>query len=97
MFLKNWGDPDTQISLKRVGSLKQGTLYLCVDSEDDAHCSVWIYKGRDRVLFFAKKKLVVHFKWSLFGEGHKPLKGAAAIRGTGIRPPLAGDIWALVA
>ena len=90
LFLKNWGDPDTQVSLKRVGNLRQGSLYLRVDSEDDAHYSVWIYKERDHVLFFSKKKLVVHFKWSVFDGRRKQLKGGTNVHGMGIRSALLG-------
>jgi hypothetical protein len=97
LFLKNWGEPDTQISLKKLGSLQQGTLYLSVDSEDDAYYSIWIYKERDRVLFFAKKKLIVHFKWSGFDERHKQLRESTGVHGMRITPALVGKTLSLVA
>jgi hypothetical protein len=37
-------------------------------SEGETLHSVWIYKKKDRIFFFAKKKLISHFKWSDFKE-----------------------------
>ncbi len=67
LFLKEWGEPEARILLKRVGTLcKRGSLFLTVSSDEEADCSIWIYKGKDRILFFTKKKLISHFKWSGF-------------------------------
>ena len=72
LFLNQWGVPETQIGLKRVGSLdKLGSLFLIEDSAEEAHYSVWIYKKRDRILFFTKKRLVSHSRWSEFREKWK--------------------------
>ena len=69
LFLNQWGVPETQIGLKRVGSLdKLGSLFLIEDSAQEAHYSVWIYKKRDRILFFTKKRLISHSTWSEFRE-----------------------------
>ena len=87
-FLKNWGIPDARILLRRLGNLQQGTLYLRVDSEEDAHYSVWIYKEKDRVFFFAKKKLIVHFKWSGFHERRKQMKEETGVHGMRNSPAL---------
>jgi hypothetical protein len=72
LFLNQWGVPETQIGLKRVGSLdKLGSLFLIENSAEEAHHSVWIYKKRDRILFFTKKRLVSHSRWSEFREKWK--------------------------
>ena len=69
VFLKQWGEPETQIGLNPLGSVcKLGSLFLIVDSTEEVSHSVWIYKKRDRILFFTKKKLTSHFKWSEFKE-----------------------------
>ncbi len=72
LFLNQWGVPETQIGLKRVGTLeKLGSLFLIEDAAEEAHHSVWIYKKRDRILFFTKKRLVSHSRWSEFREKWK--------------------------
>jgi hypothetical protein len=74
LFLKNWGGPEALISLKRLGEFsKREALYLVVDSDDEADYSIWIYRKKDRILFFARRKLVAHFKWSAFREGSDSL------------------------
>jgi hypothetical protein len=72
VFLKQWGEPETQIGLNCLGSLyKLGTLFLIVNPSEEVHHSVWIYKKKDRILFFTKKRLTSHFKWSEFKESSK--------------------------
>ncbi len=66
-FLKQWGEPETTIGLNRLGVFnKLGPLFLVNDPAHEVHHSIWIYKKRDRILFFTKKRLVFHFKWSEF-------------------------------
>jgi len=72
VFLKQWGEPETQIGLNRLGSsYKLGSFFLIVNPTEEAHYSVWIYKKKDRILFFTKKRLTSHFKWSEFKESSK--------------------------
>jgi len=98
LFRKNWGEPDAEISLKKLGIFFQrGGLYLSVKSEDDADYSVWIYKERDRVLFFTKKKLIVHFKWSGFDRRRQQSIRGNGADAAGITPSLIGKTLALVA
>ncbi|OGP89343.1 MAG: hypothetical protein A2157_01645 [Deltaproteobacteria bacterium RBG_16_47_11] len=76
IFLNQWGVPETRIGLKRIGSLdKLGSLFLIEDSAEEAHYSVWIYKKRDRILFFTKKRLLSHSRWSEFRETWKKTNG----------------------
>jgi hypothetical protein len=77
VFLKQWGEPETQIGLNCLGSLyKLGTLFLIVNPSEEVHHSLWIYKKKDRILFFTKKRLTSHFKWSEFKESsNRPKEG----------------------
>jgi hypothetical protein len=69
IFLNQWGEPETQIGLKRLGSLdKLGSFFLIEDPVGEVHHSVWIYKQRDRILFFTKRRLISHSRWSEFRE-----------------------------
>jgi hypothetical protein len=63
------GEPESRIPLKKLGHFySRGILYVMIGSDEDADCSIWIYRKRDRILFFTKKKLISHFKWSGFEE-----------------------------
>jgi len=75
IFLNQWGEPETQISLKRLGSVdKLGSMFLIENPAGEAHHSIWIYKKKDRILFFTKKKLISHSRWSEFREQWKKSK-----------------------
>ncbi len=75
IFLKEWGDPDTRIGLDCLGSLcNLGSLFLIAEPSEETHKSVWIYKKKDRILFFTEKRLTSHFKWSEFREKCKKVK-----------------------
>ena len=98
VFLKNWGGPDAEIFLRRLGRLRErGTLYLTVNSGDKADYSVWIYKKKDRVLFFSEKTLHSHFKWSGFEEERNRLKNEMNVKAMNISPGLTVRSLALVA
>ena len=72
IFLKQWGEPETQIGLDWLGNFfKLGSFFLIADSIQEVHHSVWIYKKKDRILFFTRKRLTSHFKWSEFKESSK--------------------------
>jgi len=67
VFLTEWGEPETQVSLNQLGKLsKLGTVFLVTDPVDQAHTSVWIYKKRNSILLFTKEKLVSHFTFNKF-------------------------------
>jgi hypothetical protein len=75
IFLNQWGEPETQIGLKRLGSFnKLGSFFLIEESAGEVLHSVWIYKKRDRILFFTKKRLISHSRWSEFRERGKQPK-----------------------
>jgi len=67
VFLKQWGEPETQVSLNKLGKLnKLGTIFLISDPAEEAHISVWIYKKKNSILLFTKEKLVSHFSFRRF-------------------------------
>ena len=66
-FLNQWGEPETQINLNRLGRFNNlGTIFLITEPTEEAHLSVWIYKKKDRILFFTKEKLISHFSFKKF-------------------------------
>jgi hypothetical protein len=98
VFLKQWGEPETQIGLNPLGSMcKLGSMFLVVDPTDEVHHSIWIYKKRDRILFFTKKRLTSHFKWSEFKEILKRPKEERDFRVIKAPPVFMATTLALVA
>jgi len=67
VFLNQWGEPEAQVGLNQIGKLnKLGTLFLITGPEEETPLSVWIYKKKDSILLFTKKKLVSHFSCKQF-------------------------------
>ena len=98
LFLNQWGEPETQISLKRLGSLdKLGSIFLIEESVKEAHHSIWIYKKKDRILFFTKKRLISHSRWSEFREKWKNSKEGPECQVPRKSPPLFTATLSLVA
>jgi hypothetical protein len=98
IFLNQWGVPETRIGLKRLGSLDRlGSLFLIEGSVEEAHHSVWIYKRRDRILFFTKKRLISHSRWSEFSEKWKKQNGEASFEALRKSPALFTTTLSLVA
>jgi hypothetical protein len=98
IFLNQWGEPETQISLKRLGSLdKLGSIFLIEDPVKEAHHSIWIYNKKDRILFFTKKRLISHSRWSEFREEWKKSKRGLECQGPRKSPPLFTTTLSLVA
>jgi hypothetical protein len=98
IFLNQWGEPETQISLKRLGNLgKLGSMFLIEDPPKEAHHSIWIYKRKDRILFFTKKRLISHSRWSEFREQWKKLKEESESQSPRKSPPLFTTTLSLVA
>jgi len=98
IFLNQWGEPETQISLKRLGSLdKLGSVFLIEDPVKEAHHSIWIYKKKDRILFFTKKRLISHSRWSDFREQWKKSKEDPEFQAPRKPSPLFSTTLSLVA
>ncbi len=77
LFLSQWGKPEIQIALDLLeGFYKKDSVAVSTDTSGEPLHSVWIYKNRNRIFFFTRKKLVSHFKWSDFREKRRlPLQG----------------------
>jgi hypothetical protein len=98
VFLKQWGEPETQIGLNHIGSsCKLGSFFLIVNPSEEAHHSVWIYKKKDRILFFTKKRLTSHFKWTEFKESSKRPRETVGSGSTDKSSSLIVTTFALVA
>jgi len=98
IFLNQWGEPETQISLKRLGSLdKLGSVFLIEDPAGEAHHSIWIYKKKDRILFFTRKRLISHSRWSEFREQWKKSKEEPEFQAARKPPPFFTTTLSLVA
>ena len=98
LFLNQWGEPETQISLKKLGNLdKLGSIFLIEGPGKEAHHSIWIYKEKDRILFFTKKRLVSHSKWSEFREKWKESVEEAEFKSPRKSAPLFTTTLSLVA
>jgi hypothetical protein len=98
LFLNQWGVPETRIGLKRIGSFdKLGSLFVIEDSAEEAHYSVWIYRKRDRILFFTKKRLISHSRWSEFREEWKKTNGETVVGAPRKSSPLLATTLSLVA
>jgi hypothetical protein len=92
VFLKEWGVPEIQISLDNLeGHCGREVVAVDADATGKAVHSVWIYKTKNRVFFFTRKKLVSHFKWSEFrnnriadglGDASVPVKKFPALFAT---------------
>jgi len=98
IFLNQWGEPETRINLKRLGSLdKLGSIFLIEHPATEAHHSIWIYKKKDRILFFTKKRLISHPRWSEFREQWKKSKEDPEFQAPRKSPPLFTTTLSLVA
>jgi len=98
VFQNQWGEPETQINLKRLGSLdKLGSIFLIEHPPRGAQHSIWIYKKKDRILFFTKKRLVSHSRWSEFREQWKKSKEDPEFQATRKSPPFFTTTLSLVA
>ncbi len=88
-FLQNWGEPEFHIPLKRLGSFcREKSLYLVVNSDNEADFSIMIYRKKHSVLYFTRKKLITHFKWRGFEEKSNELKGGINVNSAKISLPL---------
>lgn len=74
-FLKQWGEPEIQISLDPLEGFFSGdSVVLSADAPEEVSYSVWIYEKQDRIFFFKRQRLASHFKWSQFREKLKKPK-----------------------
>jgi hypothetical protein len=74
-----------------------GSVFLIEDPVKEAHYSIWIYKKKDRILFFTKKRLISHSRWSEFREQGKKSKEEPEFKAPRKSPPLFTATLSLVA
>lgn len=69
VFLNQWGLPEIQIDVTRLkDSLRLDPVTVAMEAAPEGLHSLWIYKKRNSVLFFTKRRLVSHFTWRGFAE-----------------------------
>ena len=98
VFRNHWGEPEITFSLDWLQGIFEGdSLFLRNEpSEEDCH-TVWIYKKRDKILFFKRGRLTSHFKWSAFRARWKRSGNEVPSRRTGKLLPLVTTPFSLVA
>ena len=91
VFLSQWGRPQIEINLDLLeGFYKRDSVAISKEVTGEGDHSVWIYKEKDRIFFFTRKKLVFHFKWSDFKEKY-------SLHTKGLIPRTPGNPFTLVA
>ncbi len=68
-IFNQWGSPEIQISISHADTdRKPDSLKVRIPPPEEALDVVLIYKARNRIFFFKKKRLLFHFRWSDYGE-----------------------------
>jgi hypothetical protein len=68
-FLNQWGLPEVQVDVTRLRDpLRGDPVVVAMEITPEGLHSLWIYKKRNSVLFFTKRRLVSHFTWRGFVE-----------------------------
>jgi len=79
LFLNQWGHAEIEIDLSTLKDYwRRDSTINGIDNLMEQLHTVWIYKKRNKVLFFTKKRLVSHFTWRGFEEKRRWLKEASA-------------------
>ena len=97
-FVKQWGSPEIQIHWDHFGTCyQQDSLATGTPPLEETLHAVWIYKERDRILFFTKKRLVSHFRWSDFKEKGRVSTEVSEAKLRHVHPAFSAPPSALVA
>jgi hypothetical protein len=84
VFLNQWGHAEIEIDLNPLKNYwRRDHTMNGIDTFMEQLHSVWIYKQRNKVLFFTKKRLISHFTWRGFQEKSRWLEESNA--GTSMR------------
>jgi hypothetical protein len=79
VFLNQWGHAEIEIDLSPLKDYwRRDPTINGIDTFIQQLHTVWIYKKRNKVLFFTKKRLVSHFTWRGFEEKRRLLEEANA-------------------
>ena len=74
VFLQEWGFPEAELYLDRIqGLFKRDATFMearSTDTEED-HYTMWVYRKRNKVLFFIRGTMVSHLSCTEFKERQK--------------------------
>jgi hypothetical protein len=82
-FLKEWSHPEFEIDITRLKEHWGLSPATKVNAFPERLHSVWIYKKRNTILFFADKRLVSHFTWKGFEDKRNWLEETYSEAGMG--------------
>ena len=69
VFLSAWGFPEVEVPLDRMrGVFKPDATFMDAQSSDENGHRMWIYRERNKVLFFIKGTMVSHLSCTEFKE-----------------------------
>lgn len=89
VFLNQWGHAEIEIDLSPLKSYSRPDFAMNgIDSFMETLHTVWIYKRKNKVLFFTKKRLVSHFTWRGFEEKRRWLEETNAGTDMQFQPPI---------
>ncbi len=81
VFFKQWGSPEIEMNISCPNPHHAcDSVKVPIDNPADEFDVVLVYKARNRIFFFKKKRLLYHFKWNGYGE-----------KCLSLPPPAAGD------
>jgi hypothetical protein len=93
VFLNQWGHAEIEIDLSPLKSYSRPDSAMNgIDSFMETLHTVWIYKRKNKVLFFTKKRLVSHFTWRGFEEKRRWLEEVNAGTGVQFQPPISSKM-----
>ena len=98
VFLSEWGFPEVEIALDRMrGIFKPDATFMEARSADEDGYRMWIYRRRNKVLFFIRGTMVSHLSCTEFKERWKYRDGTSDSRFPGKFPGLGASTLSLVA
>jgi hypothetical protein len=69
VFLSEWGFPEVEVPLDRMrGVFKPDVTFMDAQSADENGYRMWIYRKRNKVLFFTRGTMVSHLSCTDFKE-----------------------------
>jgi hypothetical protein len=98
LFLHEWGFPEVEIGLDRIqGFFKQSTTFMEARPSEENDYSMWIYKSRNKVLFFMRGTMVSHLTCTDFKERWRTRSKQPEFRAPGKHSVPSASVLSLVA
>jgi hypothetical protein len=98
VFMREWGFPEVEIQLDRIqGFFKRKATFMEAPFVDENYYTMWIYKKRNKVLFFIKGTMVSHLSCTEFKERWKDRNETPMSRTQGRSSVLNASALSLVA